>query len=174
MAGAYNTFWYVGSILAGWTTVSRPLITRSQSLSRRQYGTELHFPDSSWAWRAPTIVQCGLPCITMCLILFFPESPRWLIMKDRREEAVAILAKYHAEGDVNAPIVTLQVQEITEDIRARDSSPWWNFSELFNTRAARYRSAMVVVTAFFGQWSGNNGTSSVTSSSHARSETMHD
>lgn len=28
--------------------------------------------------------------------------------------------------------------------------------ELLNTRAARYRSYMVIMMAFFGQWSGNN------------------
>jgi MFS family permease len=58
MAGMYNNFWWLGNILAGWTT----------------YGTNLHFPESSWAWRTPTIVQCGLPSIVMALILFFPET----------------------------------------------------------------------------------------------------
>lgn len=69
MAGMYNNFWWLGNIIAGWTT----------------YGTELNFPGSTWAWRTPTVVQAGMPAIVMALILFFPESPRWLIMKDRRE-----------------------------------------------------------------------------------------
>ena len=43
MAGMYNNFWWLGNILAGWTT----------------YGTNKHFPVSSWAWRVPTIVQAG-------------------------------------------------------------------------------------------------------------------
>ena len=38
----------------------------------------------------------------------------------------------------------------------RDDNPWWDFRELFNTRAARYRLAMVILMSFFGQWSGNN------------------
>lgn len=64
----------------------------------------------------------------MCLILFFPESPRWLIMKDRREEAAAILAKYHGDGDANAPIVTLQISEIVADMaESRNDNPWWDF-----------------------------------------------
>lgn len=78
-------------------------------------------------------------------------------MKDRREEAVRVLAKYHAEGDVNAPIVQLQIQEIVDDMKdARNDNPWWDFRELANTRAARYRLAMVIGMAFIGQWSGNN------------------
>jgi MFS family permease len=53
MAGMYNNFWWLGNILAGWTT----------------YGTNLHLGNSSWAWRIPTIVQCILPTIVVCLIM---------------------------------------------------------------------------------------------------------
>jgi sugar porter (SP) family MFS transporter len=141
MAGMYNNFWWVGNIIASWTT----------------YGTNLHMEDSSWAWRLPTIVQCGMPSVVMCVIMFFPESPRWLMAKDRREEAIAIMAKYHGDGDVNAPVVQLQIHEITEDFAVtRNDNPWWDFRELGNTRAARYRIGLVVCMAFFGQWSGNN------------------
>ncbi|OAL49238.1 general substrate transporter [Pyrenochaeta sp. DS3sAY3a] len=141
MAGMYNNFWWLGNILAGWTT----------------YGTNLHMADSSWAWRLPTVVQCILPGIVMCLIMFFPETPRWLLAHDRREEAIAIMAKYHGDGDENSPIVQLQLHEITEDFSVtRNDNPWWDFRELFHTRAARYRLAMVIAMAFFGQWSGNN------------------
>lgn len=141
MAGMYNNFWWLGNILAGWTT----------------YATDLNMPDSSWAWRAPTLVQCAMPTVVMALILFFPETPRWLIMKDRREEAVAVLAKYHGDGDANAPIVTLQINEIVADMSStRNHNPWWDFRELGNTKAARYRLYMVIAMAYFGQWSGNN------------------
>lgn len=86
-----------------------------------------------------------------------PESPRWLITKDRQEEAVQIFAKYHANNDVTAPIVSLQMNEILEQLKQNKSdNNWWDFRELFNTRAARYRSAMVICMAFFGQWSGNS------------------
>jgi hypothetical protein len=70
---------------------------------------------------------------------------------------VQIFAKYHADGNVNAPIVSLQVNEIVEQMHMyRDENPWWDFRELLNTRAARYRLSMVIAMAFFGQWSGNN------------------
>jgi MFS family permease len=139
MAGMYNNFWWLGNILAGWTT----------------YGTLKHFPESEWSWRIPTIAQCFMPAIVGALIMFFPESPRWLLMKDRREEAIAVMTKYHGEGDVNSPIVQLQISEISHDFSAtRNDNPWWDFRELFNTKAARYRLYMVIAMAFFGQWSG--------------------
>lgn len=140
MAGMYNNFWWLGNILAGWST----------------YGTNLHFT-SSWAWRTPTVVQAGMPTVTMLLILFFPESPRWLIAQDRTEEALAILARYHGEGRVDHPLVQLQYREIIEQSKMyRSENPWWDFRELVNTRAARYRLYMVIGMSFFGQWSGNN------------------
>lgn len=79
-------------------------------------------------------------------------------MKDRREEAVAVMAKYHGDGDENSPLVTLQLHEIQADMSVtRNDNPWWDFRELGNTPAARYRLYMVIAMAFFGQWSGNNG-----------------
>ncbi|KAJ2987340.1 hypothetical protein NUW58_g4563 [Xylaria curta] len=140
MAGLYNNFWWVGNILAGWTT----------------YGTNLHL-DNSWAWRTPTIVQAGIPSVVIVFIMFFPESPRWLIHNDRAEEALAVLAKYHGDGDLSSPLTQLQYHEILEEYQQRENdNPWWDYRELFNTRAARYRLAMVIGMAFFGQWSGNN------------------
>ncbi|KAH7028083.1 lactose permease [Microdochium trichocladiopsis] len=140
MAGMYNNFWWLGNIIAGWTT----------------YGTELHLKNS-WAWRTPTVVQCIMPGIVMCLIMFFPESPRWLIHHDRTEEALAIFAKYHGDGDEHSALVQLQYREIVAERQAtQNPNPWWDLRELCNTRAARYRMAMVIGMSFFGQWSGNN------------------
>lgn len=140
IAGLYNTFWWLGNILAGWTT----------------YGSNLNLTDA-WAWRVPTIVQAGMPSVVMILILFFPESPRWLIAHDRAPEALAIFAKYHGNGNSESPIVQLQYHEIVDELHlTRSENPWWDFRELVNTRAARYRLAMVIGMSFFGQWSGNN------------------
>jgi hypothetical protein len=50
------TVWWLGNIIAGWTT----------------YGTDLNFPGSSWAWRVPTLIQCVIPAIVMSIVLFFP------------------------------------------------------------------------------------------------------
>lgn len=60
-------------------------------------------------------------------------------------------------GDRQHPIVQLQYHEITEQISAtHNDNPWWDFRELVNTRAARYRLGLLVAMSLFGQWSGNN------------------
>lgn len=62
------------------------------------------------------------------------------------------MAKYHGDGDANSPLVQLQLQQITDDFaQTRNDNPWWDFRELANTRAARYRLAMVIAMSFFGQ-----------------------
>ncbi|KLU85400.1 lactose permease [Magnaporthiopsis poae ATCC 64411] len=140
MAGMYNNLWWLGNILAGWTT----------------YGTNLNLTDA-WAWKIPTVVQAIMPGIVMILILFFPETPRWLIAQDRTEEALEILAKYHGEGDRDHPIVQLEYREIVEQASLYPTdNHWWDFRELVNTKSARYRLYMVIGMSFFGQWSGNN------------------
>lgn len=53
-------------------------------------------------------MQAAMPAIVMVFVLFLPESPRWLISKDRTEEALKVLTKYHGEGDESAQIVQLQ------------------------------------------------------------------
>ncbi len=92
----------------------------------------------------------------------------------KTERARAILAKYHGNGDTNAPLVALQMREFEESIGLDASDKrwfvvfcfcgapvidWctyrWDYSELVNTRNARYRTFMMLLMGFFGQWSGN-------------------
>ncbi|KAJ8514113.1 hypothetical protein ONZ45_g8281 [Pleurotus djamor] len=94
--------------------------------------------------------------------MFAPESPRWLIRKGRNEEALNILAYYHADGNRNDPLVQYEYKEIMtsltlENQRAAESSSsdWTGWLQLLATPANRRRMRLVVALAFFSQWSGN-------------------
>ena len=75
------------------------------------------------------------------------------IGQGRVEEAREILIRYHGDGDASSPIVALELEEMLEVISAEGSDKrWWDFRDLFNSRAARYRTFLISCIAFFGQW----------------------
>jgi hypothetical protein len=41
-----------------------------------------------------------------------------------------ILAKYHGGGDVNHPVVQLELREFDEGIQVRKAQSWWNYYDL--------------------------------------------
>ncbi|KAF9729489.1 hypothetical protein PMIN06_011036 [Paraphaeosphaeria minitans] len=143
LAGMYNTFYYMGSILA----------------TSSVYGAHKHLSDSNMEWRLPLWLQMVCPGIVCCVILFFPESPRWLVGKDRHEEARAFLIKHHANGDADHPLVALEMYEMQDSLQKDPVANWRNFFDLrvlFKTRARRYRTMLNMTFAWFGQFSGNN------------------
>ena len=69
---------------------------------------------------------------------------------DRHEEAIAVMAKYHGEGDRDSPIVQLEFREMMEDISITGSDKrWWDYRELVNSKEVRYRSMLVVAMGMF-------------------------
>ena len=71
----YNTLWYVGSIIAAWTV----------------YGTLKYSGDA--AWRIPVALQALMPLVQLIGVWFLPESPRWLVSKDKGDQAFQVLVK---------------------------------------------------------------------------------
>src|ERR1700761_1508648 len=58
-----------------------------------------------------------IPAIVLSIgMMWFPESPRWLIDHDRNEEALEILADVHGQGDANHELVRLEYAEIQQQV----------------------------------------------------------
>ncbi len=135
----YNTVWYVGAIVAAWTT----------------FGT-LTTLGGNIQWRLPTGLQCIMPGILLPALYLIPESPRWLISKGRNEEALAFLTKYHGNNDPNDGFAKWEFVEISETLRlekeASSSTGWY---ELIRTPGNRKRCLLIIATAIFSQCSGN-------------------
>jgi hypothetical protein len=76
----------------------------------------------------------------------------------REDEAVRVLAKYHAlrRGDENDELVQFEREEIKEALRIEtESTQSTSYLSLFRTPGNRRRLRIVVAIAFFSQWSGN-------------------
>jgi len=113
--------------------------------------------NSNLAWRLPLWIQVVMPAINAGLILFCPESPRWLYSVGKVDQARTILAGLHSKtNDVNSPLIKHEMEEIERAILQDGADKrWWDFRPLFKTRAQRARMWMVVLVGAFGQLSGN-------------------
>ncbi|CEJ92741.1 hypothetical protein VHEMI08373 [[Torrubiella] hemipterigena] len=111
------------------------------------------------AWLIPTWTQIICPGAACVIVLFLPESPRWLYTHNRQQEALDFVVKYHGEGDAENPWVKLQLAEFEDQLEMDGSDKrWYDYRALFNTRARRYRLGNSLMIGIWGALS-NGGIS---------------
>ena len=86
---------------------------------------------------------------------FLPESPRWLITKDRTQEAHEILLKYHGESDRGAEFVQAELAQMQATIHLELEASKRSWTDLFKTAGMRRRLLITTMLGLFTQWSGN-------------------
>lgn len=84
-----------------------------------------------------------------------PESPRWLLNKNKTEKARDILVKYHAEGDADDEFVQLEFSEINVAITLDKEANQTSWLDFLKTSGNRKRIGIITALGFFSQWSGN-------------------
>lgn len=92
---------------------------------------------SNWAWKTPIVCQIPLSVGLATGIMLFPESPRWLLMKNKENEARAALGRF-LHKDPNSDVVDFQVREVQtylEFEKVMASSTSW--VEMFHKGALR-------------------------------------
>ncbi|GIZ41863.1 hypothetical protein CKM354_000515200 [Cercospora kikuchii] len=108
----------------------------------------------NWTWRVPILFQCVWPLMLLSGLYWVPESPRWLCMKDRGEEAKNILFRLHDDPSdpshsfARAEYVQIQKQ-LTLDRTLDDS--WMH---IFRKPSLRKRLWLTIGTTGFIQCSG--------------------
>lgn len=132
----YQTSWYIGAIMAAWTT----------------FGT-FSIPND-WSWRIPSLLQAAPALVQMVGVYCLPESPRWLIAKSRAEEAKAVLIKYHANANADDELVNLEFEQMRGIIEAEvnNETGWKAF---ITNPGNRKRLVIIICLGIFSQWSGN-------------------
>lgn len=81
-----------------------------------------------------------------------------LIGKGKVAEARAIVARFHANGDSDHPLVQLEMSEMANSLSEEGMVGWRNFFDLrvlVKTKARRYRLMLNMSFAWFSQFSGN-------------------
>lgn len=78
----------------------------------------LFFQGNALQWRFPLGFQLIFPIVVTIALLFSPESPRWLLLKDRHEEALSVIARLHGKDkSIHDPEVTSEFLSIQSTIQ---------------------------------------------------------
>ncbi|THY68886.1 general substrate transporter [Aureobasidium pullulans] len=86
---------------------------------------------NSREWRIPLGCQLVPAIFLGGLIMFFPESPRWLCAHDRADEGLQVLAQLHAHGDTSDSYVLAEVELIQSQIVEERSQKSIGYFDLF-------------------------------------------
>lgn len=105
-------------------------------------------------WRAPLGLANVFPIIVLGMLPFIPESPRYLLMADKTEEAWKVIEKLHKDpndpDDGFARSEFYQMQQQTNYDKTLESG-WW---EMFRRRSYRKRVMFAMLYTFLDQSTG--------------------
>lgn len=132
--GFFNTFWYVGAIVAAWGS----------------FGSG-HM-NNSWSWRVPSLIQGVAPCFLIAMLPSMPESKRWLLAKGRAKEARQVLAEYHANGTLDDELVLYEIEEINTALAFESRYAEVGWSVLWNTSANRKKMGVTISVFVLCVW----------------------
>lgn len=110
---------------------------------------------SNFQWRFPLSFQVVPGIIMAGGIWFLAESPRWLVEKERYEEAQAVLTKLHGTGN-NEEFLELEFREIRDTIIAEKTIAVKSWTAILTTPSWRKRLFLGMGVQAFGQLSGIN------------------
>jgi hypothetical protein len=108
----------------------------------------------SLAWRFPIAFQILFAVVAFCLIIFLPESPRWLILTGREQEALVVLSALNNEH-IDGPEIREEFLQIKDAILIMSSG---SASSMASNKERRnlHRAVLAYLVQVFQQVSGIN------------------
>lgn len=100
---------------------------------------------NQWAWRLPIIIMQVYPVLLMAFIGILPESPRWLVSHDRKDEAEAALATIYGEDQAKENLDSLVESNDNE------SSKNVTYTDMLTPGHAQFHPTMVTVMGQINQ-----------------------
>lgn len=119
------------------------------------YGTS--FTESSLQWRFPMAFQAFFAVCLCVMIVFLPETPRWLIYQDRHEEGLEVLSRMDGV-EVGDEAVLEQKAYIQASVAQESEGGPFKLSELFSCgRIGNFRRICLTIgIELMQQYTGSN------------------
>ncbi|CAD0097611.1 unnamed protein product [Aureobasidium mustum] len=100
---------------------------------------------NQWAWRLPIIIMQIYPVLLMAFIGILPESPRWLVSHDRKDDAKAALTRIYGEDQAKETLDNLIESNDNE------SSKNVTYTDMLTPGHAQFHPTMVTVMGQINQ-----------------------
>ncbi|THX56628.1 general substrate transporter [Aureobasidium pullulans] len=112
--------------------------------------------DKDAQWRIPFALQMLPGALLLVGIVFQNESPRWLVEKDRYDDAARALA--HVRGrSQDDEVIRKELGEIIADFQSREKIPLLGqLKVVCSDKKYFYRFSMAIILMMFQQWTGTN------------------
>jgi sugar porter (SP) family MFS transporter len=107
-------------------------------------------------WRIPLVIPCFISMVLMCTIWLIPESPRWLVRKNRMTEARNNLAKFRGDAP-DSPIVLTEIAGIELALEETGKTAA-SIRDIFTMGPDKlfYRFSLCILLQFLQQMCGSN------------------
>lgn len=141
--GHLMSFWQMGNAVGG-------LLANYIAL-----GCSYHDELGQWQWRIVVLLQIVPPFLLCTTLWLCPESPRWLVDKDRHDDAVEALAVIREPEEI-----ARELRQIQEAILYEKSSDKSTVKQMWVNKSIRKRLFMAIWMNFGQQITGQGSLSS--------------
>ncbi|KAI9022782.1 general substrate transporter [Phycomyces nitens] len=111
------------------------------------------FLQNDWSFRGPLLLQCVFAVILAVGCLALPESPRFLVTKEKNDAALQVLANLHGKP-MSDPKVTKEHDDIIEAVTYERTLGEASWLEMLTVH--KRRSFIAIAVQAFGQLQGIN------------------